>query len=110
MFVVKGNVGHLTANGIDKITGQPVGQETREQQVFMGILPDFGLIGANPVDLCFLLQIGNGFRQTGNFKDQSPEAADRRQPVGFTLIQPHHGRTQGLTVFIDVNHTSALGG
>ena len=76
----------------------------------MCIFPDFRLIGADPVNLGFLLQIGNRFCQTGHSKDQPPQAADRRHPVGFALVQPHHGRPQRVAVFVDVNHTSTLGG
>ena len=76
----------------------------------MGVLPDFGLIGTDPVGFGFLLQIGNRFAEPGHFENKAPQATDRPQSVGFALIQPHNRRTQRVAVCIDVHHASSLGG
>ena len=59
-LVVEGHVAHLAADRIDEAAGQAVGQVAGEEQVLVGLCPDLGLVGADPVGLGLGLQIGDG--------------------------------------------------
>ena len=76
----------------------------------MGVAPDFRLEGGNPVGFGFGLQIGHCFSKAGQAEDEAPQTGNRRQIMGLALIQPQHGRPQGLAVFIDIHHRCPLGG
>ncbi len=109
-LVVEGDVGRLAADRIDEFAGELVGQVARSEHVFVGLGPDFGLVGADPVGFGLGLQVGDRVAGPGQGKGQAPQALDRRQALGAALVEPGDGRAQGLAVFVEVEHGAALGG
>ena len=63
---VKGDVPHLAGSRISHIAGEAVDQVAAEQQILVGLFPDFRLVLGYPVAVGFLvLEFGGGIHPNG---------------------------------------------
>src|SRR5687767_3699130 len=74
----------------------------------MRLVPDFGLVGTNPVALCLRLEVRDCLRGAREREGSAPQSADRFQSFGTALIQPENGWTKGLAVFVHIDDGAAL--
>ncbi len=83
-------------------------EKAREEEEFPGLGPDLRLKPPDPVGFCLRLEVADGLGHAYGPEGQAHQAADRRQALGASLVQPDDCGAQGPAVLIDADHRCPL--